>query len=71
MILKFLQKWKWIFSTIPMDFRLSKRERHTVKEIDSEYVFVGPCIPANTTKNGYQFADDAYALMLNKYIKSK
>ena len=41
-----------------------------IKIISIKYVFYGPCLPAKTTKYGYQFDEDEAVIKYNK-IKRK
>ena len=39
------------------------------KTIDVEYVFMGPCTPAEIKQNGYKFLEDAQAIQIHKTLK--
>ena len=39
--------------------------------IEAKYIFMGPCTPAETTKNGYKFAEDEKAIQVYKTIKAR
>ncbi len=41
------------------------------KIIDADYVFMGPCTPAETRSNGYKFKEDQESIKLFKVMKSK
>ena len=41
------------------------------KVIDAQYVFLGPCTPAECKSNGYRFKEDEKAIQLYKKMKSK
>ena len=39
--------------------------------VNTEFVFMGPCSPATTTKQGYTFKEDERAHELYKHLKSQ
>ena len=39
------------------------------KTIDVEYVFMGPCTPAEIKQNGYKFLEDVQAIQIHKTLK--
>ena len=41
------------------------------KIVEVKYVFFGPCVPVETTKKGYKFAEDQDAQVRYKEIKKK
>ena len=41
------------------------------KVIDAEFVFMGPCTPAETKSNGYKFAEDQKAVQVYNAMKRK
>ena len=41
------------------------------KTIDVKYVFLGPCIPAETKSNGYRFSEDSKAILVYNAMKRK
>ena len=41
-----------------MDTGTKSSEDKDAKKIDAEFVFMGPCTPAETRSNGYKFAED-------------
>ena len=41
------------------------------KAIDAQYIFLGPCTPAETRSSGYRFREDDKAIKLYKLMKAK
>ena len=39
------------------------------KTVDAEYIFMGPCTPAEIKTNGYKFSEDAQAIQIHKALK--
>ena len=42
-----------------------------IKIIETEFIFMGPCLPAETTKQGYKFKEDTKSLEIYKALKNK
>ena len=52
------------------DFPKSGDDVHP-KTIDTDYVFLGPCTPADIKSNGYKFVEDSKAISMYNALKRK
>ena len=61
------------FCTTPVGTRNFPKSGDDVhpKTIDTDYVFLGPCTPADIKSNGYKFVEDSKAISMYNALKRK